>query len=260
MATVAPLGTEIPDVTEPQPSAALSVVPLAASSRDAVHTLTSQILLFSFVAAVLLAIGGFVVVAVYLFQYLHHAFTAFDTNSMASMAQLIGTDKDPDSNARALSLAKLQAILLARAGIWKFILQSCGIIAGAAFGFLGFGLFLLGAKGDMDASFADSQHKVQLSRMAPGSFVILIAAVLIVLCSINKVELFFDPITTETRTVAGGGARAGSAAAPGPASPSSANDPATNPNASFLRRPKPEASSPAKAGENHESPAINPGR
>jgi len=68
-----------------------------------------------------------------------------------------------------------------------------GIICGAAFGFLGFALFLLGAKGDMDAAFQDSQHKVQLERMAPGSFVIFIAAILIGVCSIHPVKLEFFP-------------------------------------------------------------------
>jgi hypothetical protein len=124
-----------------------------------------------------------------LFLYLNHSFAAFDPDNLSRFS--------------SMDLQKLQPILLARAGLWKFILQSCGIISGVAFGFLGFGLFLLGAKGEMDASFADSQHKVQLTRMAPGSFVILIAAVLIGACSLNKVELSFSPIVTETTQVPG---------------------------------------------------------
>jgi hypothetical protein len=202
MATVATTEPGISNVTQSEP---LLTSP-ASRSKDSTDTLTSHILLFSFVAAVLLAIGGFVVVAVYLFQYLHHAFQAFDKDSIAQMS--------------GIDISELQTILLARAGLWKFILQSCGIIAGVAFGFLGFGLFLLGAKGDMDASFADSQHKVQLSRMAPGSFVILIAAGLIGVCSIHKVELKYDP-AIETNTEAGGGMNMGI----------SVNDPASNPNA-----------------------------
>lgn len=145
MATVAHPNAEILNVTEPDQLAASPT----ASHRDAAHTLASRILLYSFAAAVLLAIGGFVVVSVYLFLYLHHAFNAFDTNALTQFS-----DMDP---------TRLQPILLARAGLWKFVLQSCGIISGVAFGFLGFALFLLGVKGDMDASFADSQHKVQLA-------------------------------------------------------------------------------------------------
>ena len=182
MATAATPGPEILDVTELQPLPE----PSATTATNATHKLSSQILLYSFAAAVLLAISGFVVVGIYLFLYLNHSFAAFDPDNMARFSNM--------------DLAKLQPILLARAGLWKFILQSCGIISGVAFGFLGFGLFLLGAKGDMDASFADSQHKVQLTRMAPGSFVILIAAVLIGACSLNKVELSFSPIMTETTT------------------------------------------------------------
>jgi|GEM_PF-2445095 len=183
---MATLVSSTADIVEPTDT----VEPVASSSqpKDEAHTLTSRILLYSFAAAVLLAIGGFVVVAVYLFRYLNHAFSAFDTSSMT---QLSGMDP-----------GKMQTILLARAGLWKFILQSCGIISGVAFGFLGFGLFLLGAKGDMDAAFDDSQHKVQLSRMAPGSFVILIAAILIGICSTKKVDLAFTPVTTTTKAAA----------------------------------------------------------
>jgi len=176
MATAATPRPEILDVTEQQPP----------EPSAATHEFSSRILLYSFAAAVLLAIAGFVVVCIYLFLYLNHSFAAFDPDNISRFS--------------SMDLQKLQPILLARAGLWKFILQSCGIISGVAFGFLGFGLFLLGAKGEMDASFADSQHKVQLTRMAPGSFVILIAAVLIGACSLNKVELEFTPITTETKT------------------------------------------------------------
>jgi hypothetical protein len=60
-------------------------------------------------------------------------------------------------------------IIAAGTGQWKFLLQSYGVVSGVAFGVLGFALFLIGAKGDTDAAFDDSQHKVQLTRMAPGS-------------------------------------------------------------------------------------------
>ena len=182
MAASAPATPQILSVPDPQQAPETP----DARVKDSTDRLASHILLFSFAAAVVLAIGGFVVVTIYLFIYLSHAFKAFDPDSIARFA--------------SMDVNKMQPILLARAGLWKFILQSCGIISGVAFGFLGFGLFLLGAKGDMDASFANSEHKVQLSRMAPGSFVILIAALLIGICSINKVELSFTPVETTTVT------------------------------------------------------------
>lgn len=224
-------------------SEAVAVIPIdslpvspSAQARDAAYTLASHIMLYSFAAAVLLAIGGFVVVAIYLFQYLHHSFDSFNTASLASLAQFTGNDPGANSDAAETSLTKLQDVLLARAGIWKFVLQSCGIMAGAAFGFLGFALFLLGAKGDMDASFKDSSHQVQLSRMAPGSFVILIAAILVGICSLNKVDLAFNPDTTETKTVTPG------AAVSAPSQPQSFKDPADDP---FALPPDPVASAPA---------------
>jgi hypothetical protein len=177
-------------------------------ARDATDSLTSQLVLWSFVAAVVLAIAGFIVVAVYLFRYFNHALGAFSAPTMTQLANMA-----PNA---------MQSMLLARTGLWKFILQSCGIVSGVALGFLGFALFLLGAKGDMDAAFDDSQHKVQLSRMAPGSFVLLIAAILIGLCSTKSVTL--DLPTVETRVVpiqsnqptSGGAPESKSTNAPGP--------------------------------------------
>ena len=157
----------------------------ARREKDATDTLTSHIVLWSFVAAVILAIAGFMVVATYLFRYFNHAVEAFTPSTMEQLA--------------AMHTNAMQSLLLSRTGLWKFILQSCGIIAGVAFGFLGFALFLLGAKGDMDAAFDDSQHKVQLSRMAPGSFVLLVAAILIGVCSTKSVTL--DLPKEETRTI-----------------------------------------------------------
>lgn len=175
-----------PVILDVTPNTVVAAIPTVRSETDG-HRLATRILMFSFAAAVLLAIAGFVVVAVYLFMYLTHGFAAFDREAMT---QLSGMD-----------LEKMRPILLARTSLWKFILQSCGIVAGAAFGFLGFALFLIGAKGDMDATFQDSEHKVQLERMAPGSFVILISAILIGLCSIHKVTLEFDTTTTQSHAV-----------------------------------------------------------
>jgi len=224
-------------------------VALSARTKDMTDILATRIVLYSFVAAVLLAIGGFVVVAVYLFQYLHHAFDAFSKDSMTQLA--------------AMDQGQLQTILLARAGLWKFILQSCGIISGVAFGFLGFGLFLLGAKGDMDAAFDDSQHKVQLTRMAPGSFVILIGAILIGVCSIHKVELAFDPatVTKVQKPVSGGGdAQASPGPHPAPVKPVDSNDPATNPNASMFPKSESETPTPQPPAGQPAGSASRPGR
>jgi hypothetical protein len=172
------------DIATPSVEDAIVATP-ERRGKDATDNLTSHIVLWSFVAAVVLAIAGFMVVAIYLFRYFNHAVEAFTPPTMGQLASM-------NTNA-------MQSMLLARTGLWKFILQSCGIIAGVAFGFLGFALFLLGAKGDMDAAFEDSQHKVQLSRMAPGSFVLFIAAILIGLCSTKSVTL--DLPQEETRTV-----------------------------------------------------------
>jgi len=66
----------------------------------------------------------------------------------------------------------------------RILLLSCGIFVGLAFGFLGFCLFLIGVKGNVDANLSSGdRYKIQLARLSPGLFVILCSSLLIVICA-----------------------------------------------------------------------------
>ncbi|MEK6564843.1 MAG: hypothetical protein AABZ65_07445 [Candidatus Omnitrophota bacterium] len=76
----------------------------------------------------------------------------------------------------------------------RLSLLSTGIFVAMSFGFLGFALFLIQAKGDVDIEFekpaneSGSSYKLKLARLSPGLFVILCATVIIIVCVTFRIE------------------------------------------------------------------------
>jgi hypothetical protein len=91
----------------------------------------------------------------------------------------------------SLSQPTFRISITARMILIKMALRSCGIFVGLAFGFLGFSLFLLGIRGDMDVDARSESYRVRLSRMYPGVFVILCATVLVAICVLNSTDFSY---------------------------------------------------------------------
>jgi hypothetical protein len=72
-------------------------------------------------------------------------------------------------------------------------LQGCGVMAGIAFGFLGFSLFLLGIKGESDVTAGNADWKLNCSRMAPGTLVVLASCTLVYLCVTYAIPAHLAP-------------------------------------------------------------------
>jgi len=62
----------------------------------------------------------------------------------------------------------LQLAINSRVVMTRFALLSCGVFVGMAFGFLGFALFLMGIKGEMDVSAQAESYTIKIARMSPG--------------------------------------------------------------------------------------------
>jgi hypothetical protein len=76
-----------------------------------------------------------------------------------------------------------QLALMAQMYLARVQLLSCGIFIGMAFGFLGFGLFLLGVKGQIDAEGSSKALTLKVLNLSPGVFVLLCATILIGTCA-----------------------------------------------------------------------------
>ncbi len=113
-------------------------------------------------AGILLAFLGMIGSAIYLFVFI--------TNS-------------PDA-----TLFDSEIKLLGLTADMRLRLLSTAIFVGMSFGFLGFSLFLIQAKGDVDVDATSGDHKLKIARLSPGLFVILCATIIIILCATFKID------------------------------------------------------------------------
>ena len=102
-----------------------------------------------------------------------------------------------DVHSERISAESVPMVVTAQLMVVKMTLLSCGIFVGAAVGFLGFSLLLLGVKGSMatDASKAGMQSK--LLNLAPGAVVLLCAAILVGVCATGDLSLATEFSATE---------------------------------------------------------------
>jgi len=71
----------------------------------------------------------------------------------------------------------------------KTVELSTAIFVAMSFGFLGFGLFLINAKGDVDGKANLGEHiQVSFTKLSPGLFVILCATVIIIFAITHDIE------------------------------------------------------------------------
>lgn len=134
-----------------------------------------KLLSVGFVFALVLAVICLSLSLFYLFQYLNSANTGITQVLDKVAAQQI-----------KLEVGQLEVLINGRLVMARLGLLSCGVLAGVAFGFLGFALFLLGIKETMDVSFEADSYKANAARMSPGVFLIVVAAVLIGVCATRE--------------------------------------------------------------------------
>ena len=126
-------------------------------------------------AAILLSFSGMIGSALYLFLF-----------------QL--NQADPASYSSEISLIGLTADMQMR-------LLSTAIFVGMSFGFLGFALFLIQAKGSVDIDASSESHKLKITQLSPGLFVILCATAIIIMASTYKIGFSMESVPQEVPVV-----------------------------------------------------------
>jgi hypothetical protein len=76
----------------------------------------------------------------------------------------------------------------------RMVLLSTAVFVAMSFGFLGFALFLIQAKGNVDGSFETGNVKVNFTKMSPGLFVILCATVIIIFSITFRINYSVRPV------------------------------------------------------------------
>lgn len=138
-----------------------------------------------FVAALALAALCFGTASYYMYLYLSHT-------------DIFLTNLARDSVSGKLSAETIDLLVYGRLVASRFTLLSCGVLAGLALGLIGFCLFLVGAKGEIEAEGEGQLAKLRLVHLAPGAFVLFCAMVLIGVCVTHQVS--FDTKVTSPQT------------------------------------------------------------
>jgi hypothetical protein len=134
------------------------------------------VLNIGFVGAVALAGVLFLGTVLYLGILLSSAST-----NIGTLAQEVNSGKIPAESVSTVIAAQMMVV--------KMTLLSCGVFVGAAIGFLGFSLLLLGIKGAMSLEVSRAGWQAKLVNLAPGAFVILCAAILVGICATGDLSL-----------------------------------------------------------------------
>jgi hypothetical protein len=158
-----------------------------------------------FFAAVLLSMLGFAAVVAYLFYCKHEMNVAFTSDAVSALHTKLG------------DYGEERLFLFVHLGVWQYALQSCGVMAGVVFGFLGLALFLLGIQGDINGKAKASGYTIQLNHLAPGTLVIVASAILIGICATRHVTLEIGPDSQPTKTDSTNSAHGGSGGTGAPA-------------------------------------------
>ena len=157
------------------------------SGPDLEARFPQRLLNLGFLFALTVAAACLVLSGAYLFTFLRATNSGVEDILRSALAE--------DTPANVIQLG-----ILARTAMARFALLSCGVCVGMGFGFLGFALFLLGIKGEMDVEAQHERAQIKVARMAPGVFVILCATILIGVCITFRTEYNFNGQSTVVST------------------------------------------------------------
>jgi hypothetical protein len=118
----------------------------------------------------------------------------------------------------------------------RMFLQSCGMVAGIFFAFLGLALFLVGIQGSTDATGQIRDHAASLKRLIPGGVILLFSMVFVGVSAMHSVDF------TAVPTGATAPATTPIATAAPPALTPPTDPPATQSNTAPTLQPAPQTS------------------
>jgi hypothetical protein len=138
------------------------------ATDDHSNSIADKLINFGFIIGLLLAVACLALSALYLYR--------FQSDIGRSVLDIVTkTNIDKPGIARFAITGQMY--------LGRVTLLSCGVFVGMAFGFLGFSLFLIGVKGDVNAEGTQGPLTIKLERVSPGLLVIICATILIAMCA-----------------------------------------------------------------------------
>ena len=144
-----------------------------------------------------------------------------------SLDSTLSFERHFDSYLASGNASNLSTVLGLHMAQNRMFLQSCGMVAGIFFAFLGLALFLVGIQGSIDATGKVTDYSNSMKRLAPGGIILLASMVFVGVSAMHPIDLKIGPTPAS--------ASPASAAAQPP--PQSAPQPATQPTAQPASQP-----------------------
>ena len=158
-----------------------------------------------------------------------------------SLDSTLSFERHFDSYLAAGNTANLPTVLGLHMAQNRMFLQSCGMVAGIFFAFLGLALFLVGIQGTVDAHGNIRDYSSSVRRLAPGGVILLASMIFVGVSAMHPIEFQLGPIAVPATIVL-----PTATAAPAPATPQTLSPPAIPPaTQSQLQPTPPPPSTPA---------------
>jgi hypothetical protein len=110
-----------------------------------------------------------------------------------SLDSTLSFERHFDSYLAAGNSANLPTVLGLHMAQNRMFLQSCGMVAGIFFAFLGLALFLLGIQGTLDANGQIKDYSASAKRLAPGAVILLASMIFVGVSAMHPIEFVLGP-------------------------------------------------------------------
>jgi hypothetical protein len=115
-----------------------------------------------------------------------------------SLDSTLSFERHFDSYLASGNTANLSTVLGLHMAQNRMFLQSCGMVAGIFFAFLGLALFLVGIQGTVDASGEIKDYSTSVRRLAPGGVILLASMIFVGVSAMHPIEFKLGPVLPAT--------------------------------------------------------------
>ena len=115
-----------------------------------------------------------------------------------SLDSTLSFERHFDSYLAAGNTANLPTVLGLHMAQNRMFLQSCGMVAGIFFAFLGLALFLVGIQGTIDATGKVTDYSTSAKRLAPGGVILLASMIFVGVSAMHPIDFVLGPVVPAT--------------------------------------------------------------
>ena len=110
-----------------------------------------------------------------------------------SLDSTLSFERHFDSYLASGNASNLSTVLGLHMAQNRMFLQSCGMVAGIFFAFLGLALFLVGIQGSIDATGKVTDYSNSMKRLAPGGVILLASMIFVGVSAMHPIDLKINP-------------------------------------------------------------------